>query len=73
MTPGKSALPGIRYVFVNILYYLFPNLEKFNIRDFAVHNVAAPWTSFGFAFAYAAAYITLLLFAAIWIFQKKEI
>jgi ABC-type transport system involved in multi-copper enzyme maturation permease subunit len=69
----QIGITGIRYVFVNILYYIFPNLEKFNIRDFAVHNVAAPWASFGFALAYAAAYIILLLFAAIWIFEKKEI
>jgi ABC-type transport system involved in multi-copper enzyme maturation permease subunit len=69
----KIGITGIQYVIVNILYYVFPNLEKFNIRDFAVHSVAAPWASFGFALAYAAAYIILLLFAAIWIFQKKEI
>jgi hypothetical protein len=58
---------------VNALYYLFPNLEKFNIRDVAVHAVAAPWLSFGYALAYAMAYIILLLFVAIWIFDKKEI
>ena len=69
----QMGITGIRYVFVNILYYLFPNLEKFNIRDFAVHGVAAPWASFGYAFAYAAAYIILLLFVSVWIFQKKEI
>lgn len=69
----KIGITGIRYVFVNILYYLFPNLEKFNIRDFAVHSVAAPWASFGFAVAYAAAYIILLLSVAIWVFEKKEI
>ncbi len=69
----EMGITGVRYVFVNILYYIFPNLEKFNIRDFAVHNVAAPWASFGYAFAYAAAYIILLLFLAIWVFDKKEI
>ena len=69
----EMGISGIRFVLVNILYYVFPNLEKFNIRDFAVHNVAAPWASFGYAFAYAVAYIVLLLSAAIWIFQKKEI
>jgi len=69
----KIGITGARYVFVNVLYYVFPNLEKFNIRDFAVHNVAAPWASFGFALAYTAAYIILLLFAATWIFEKKEI
>ncbi len=69
----KMGISGIRYVLINTLYYIFPNLEKFNIRDFAVHTIAMPWASFGFAFAYAAAYIILLLFAAIWIFEKKEI
>jgi len=69
----EMGITGVGYVFVNILYYIFPNLEKFNIRDFAVHNVAAPWASFGYAFAYAAAYIILLLFLAIWVFDKKEI
>lgn len=69
----KIGISGIRYLFVNILYYVFPNLEKFNIRDFAVHSVAMPWASFGYAVAYAFAYIILLLFAAIWIFEKKEI
>jgi ABC-type transport system involved in multi-copper enzyme maturation permease subunit len=69
----KIGLSGVRLIFVNILYYVFPNLEKFNVRDIAVHNVAAPWASFGFAFAYAAAYIILLLFVSVWVFEKKEI
>ena len=69
----KIGISGIRFILVNILYYVFPNLEKFDIRDIAVHNVAMPWASFGFACAYATAYIILLLFAAILIFEKKEI
>lgn len=69
----RAGITGIRYILVNVLYYAFPNLAKFNIRDIGVHYVADPWLSFGLAFAYAAAYIILLLFAAIWIFEKKEI
>ncbi len=69
----KMNITGFRFMLVNALYYLFPNLEKFNIRDVAVHAVAAPWLSFGYALAYAMAYIILLLFVAIWIFDKKEI
>jgi ABC-type transport system involved in multi-copper enzyme maturation permease subunit len=64
---------GIKLVLIEILYYIFPNLEKFDARDLAIHVVSAPWTSFGLAFAYAAAYIIFLLTAAIWIFDKKEI
>jgi ABC-type transport system involved in multi-copper enzyme maturation permease subunit len=48
-------------------------LEKFDARDFAIHAVATPWTSFGLALAYAAVYVILLLSAAVWIFDKKEI
>ncbi len=55
------------------LYYIFPNLEKFDARNFAIHTIATPWTSFGLAAAYAAVYIVLLLSAAIWIFDKKEL
>jgi ABC-type transport system involved in multi-copper enzyme maturation permease subunit len=64
---------GIKFRFVQALYYIFPNLEKFDIRDFAVHNVSMPLTSALLAVVYAAVYITLLLAAGIWIFDKKEI
>jgi ABC-type transport system involved in multi-copper enzyme maturation permease subunit len=66
-------LTGVKFVFVEILYYIFPNLEKFNVRDLAIHNVATPFVSFGLAFAYAAVYIIFLLTVAVWIFKKKEI
>jgi ABC-type transport system involved in multi-copper enzyme maturation permease subunit len=66
-------LGGIKLFLVEVLYYVFPNLEKFDARDFAVHAVATPWTSFGLAFAYAAVYIIFLLTASVWIFDKKEI
>jgi ABC-type transport system involved in multi-copper enzyme maturation permease subunit len=64
---------GIKYYLVEFLYYVFPNLEKFDVRDFAVHAVATPFTSVLLAMAYAAVYIILLLTAAVWIFDKKEI
>jgi Cu-processing system permease protein len=74
VSDAKSiGLGGIKLLFVEILYYVFPNLEKFDARDFAIHAVPTPWTSFGLAAAYAAVYIVFLLAAAIWIFDKKEI
>jgi Cu-processing system permease protein len=74
VTDAKAIkIGGIKLVLIEILYYIFPNLEKFDARDLAIHAVATPWTSFGLAAAYAAAYIILLLAAAIWIFDKKEI
>jgi ABC-type transport system involved in multi-copper enzyme maturation permease subunit len=64
---------GIKLFLVEVLYYVFPNLEKFNIRDLAIHGVAAPFSSFALALAYAIVYIVLLLSASVWIFNKKEI
>ena len=66
-------ITGIRLVLVKALYYLFPNLEKFDVRDLAIHNVATPLVSAGLAVAYAVVYIVFLLAAAVWIFNKKEI
>ena len=74
MTDAKAiGLGGIKLWLVEIFYYIFPNLEKFDVRDFAIHAVTTPWTSFGLAVAYAVVYIVLLLTAAVWIFDKKEI
>ena len=74
VTDAKSiGLGGIKLWLVQILYYIFPNLEKFDARDFAVHAVPTPWISFLFAVTYAAVYIIFLLSAAVWVFDKKEI
>jgi len=66
-------LSGIQYFLVEVLYYVFPNLEKFDIRNLAVHQVAMPFLSFAVAVAYAVAYIMFLLGVSVWIFNKKEI
>ncbi|HUC01632.1 MAG TPA: ABC transporter permease subunit [Candidatus Paceibacterota bacterium] len=74
VTDAKAInLGGIRLWLVEILYYIFPNLEKFDARDFAIHVVAIPWTEFALALAYAVVYAVVLLGAAIWIFDKKEL
>lgn len=69
----QIGLGGAKLFFVKVLYYIFPNLEKFDARDLAIHAVGMPFAEFGFALAYAVAYVALLLFAAIRIFDKKEI
>jgi ABC-type transport system involved in multi-copper enzyme maturation permease subunit len=66
-------ITGIKYALVEVLYYIFPNLEKFDARNLAIHNVAMPGLSFALALAYAVAYIMLLLSASVWIFNKKEL
>jgi ABC-type transport system involved in multi-copper enzyme maturation permease subunit len=66
-------LGGWKFMLIKVLYYVFPNLEKFNIRDFAVHQVPEPAVSFLLALVYAVAYAVFLLAAASWVFEKKEI
>ena len=66
-------ITGIKLILVEILYYVFPNLEKFDARDLAIHSVGMPFASFALAVIYAAVYIVLLLSGAIWVFDKKEI
>jgi ABC-type transport system involved in multi-copper enzyme maturation permease subunit len=74
VTDAKTVgLGGVKLFFVEVLYYIFPNLEKFDIRNLAVHNVAEPFTSFLLALAYAVVYVVLLLSGAVWIFDRKEI
>ncbi len=66
-------ITGVKYRLVQALYYIFPNLEKFDIRNLAIHEVPLPWAAAGLAFGYAALYIIFLLTASIGIFNKKEI
>jgi ABC-type transport system involved in multi-copper enzyme maturation permease subunit len=74
VTDAKTVgLGGAKLFLVEVLYYVFPNLEKFDIRNIAVHAVAEPFTSALLALAYAVIYIILLLSSAVWIFEKKEI
>jgi len=54
------------------LYYLLPNLDKFNIKNEVVLGTAInPWTTL-FSVLYALAYILALLALTILIFRKRE-
>jgi len=58
--------------FTQALYYLLPNLDKFNIKNEVVLNTALnPWTIF-FSVLYALAYILALLAVTILIFRKRD-
>ncbi len=74
VTDAKAiGISGVKLLLVEALYYIFPNLEKFDVRNFAIHHVAMPATSFLLALGYVIVYIALLLTSAIWVFNKKEI
>jgi ABC-type transport system involved in multi-copper enzyme maturation permease subunit len=58
--------------FTHVLYYLLPNLDKFNIKNEVVMNTALnPWTIL-YSVIYALAYILALLAVTILIFRKRE-
>lgn len=58
--------------FTQALYYLLPNLRKFNIKNEVVMGAALdPWTVL-FSVAYALAYVLALLAITILIFRRRE-
>lgn len=59
--------------FIRIVYYLFPNLEKFDIRSMVVHGIAPSWVSAVLAIAYAAAYGAAMLCLAVAFMKRKEL
>ena len=66
----KSSL--IAQKFAQIAYYLFPNFDYFDIKLQAVHNLSISYFHLIFATLYAIFYSTLLLFAAVLIFRRRE-
>lgn len=55
------------------LYWLLPNFEVFNIREYAVHHRATPWDRVWPALAYGAGYTAAVLAAAVAVFQRKDV
>lgn len=56
-----------------VLSYLLPNLEKFNIRNTAVHSIAPSGESIALVFLYALCYCVFLLLLARVIFSRREL
>jgi len=77
LTPSALAeaklVGGISHKFISLLYYVLPNLEKFDIRNFVVHNSPIPGSVGIIAFCYALLYTILLLYCAILLFNRREL
>ncbi len=56
-----------------ILYYVLPNFKNFDVKAAVVAGEQVPWSQLSWATAYAAIYITLLLVASCWIFEKRNL
>lgn len=59
-------------VFLNGLYYVLPNLERFNLKGHVTHHLEVPGTDVALIVAYGLAYIVLLLMSAGVIFQRRD-
>ncbi len=59
-------------LFTYLVYYLVPNLEKFNIRDQLVLQEAVPPQQIFYSIFYASGYILFLLTLTIVIFRKRQ-
>jgi Cu-processing system permease protein len=62
----------IKYMMIAV-YYLFPNLEKFNIRNLIVHQIPISPSEIMLSTGYAVVYITLILFFAKSLLNRKEL
>ena len=69
----SSKSNGVSKYILMAIYYFFPNLEKFNIRNLVVHQVAITPREFFISASYALIYITLALYVAKTLFNRKEL
>jgi ABC-type transport system involved in multi-copper enzyme maturation permease subunit len=59
---------------VNVLYYLIPHLEFYDLRDLIIHNwPLVDWAYVGLAVLYALFYMGVFLIAACLVFRRKAV
>lgn len=57
---------------LQVLYYILPNLENFNLKGYAAHLMPIPSGLIGFGVVYGLAYVVLLLSLSIAILNFRE-
>jgi hypothetical protein len=67
-------LPGtFTRTVIAVVYYLVPNLERFNFRTEVVHDLPIPPAAVGWAVVYASACVAVLLSLAALRFRTKDL
>jgi ABC-type transport system involved in multi-copper enzyme maturation permease subunit len=67
-------LPGtFTRAVIAVVYYLVPNLERFNFRSEVVHDLPIPPAAVGWAIIYASAFVAVLLSLAALRFRTKDL
>lgn len=69
---SQSDVESVRQI-AAALYWMLPNFEVFNIRDYAVHELPVPWERVGPAVVYGLGYTSAVLAAAVAIFQTRDV
>ena len=64
---------GILPHLTEVLYYVLPNFENFDIKALVVAGQPVPITQIAWMSLYAMVYIMLLLIATTWIFEKRDL
>jgi Cu-processing system permease protein len=58
---------------IAVIYYLVPNLERFDFKVEVVHNLPIPPAAVGWAVVYALAFVVVVLFLANLRFRSKDL
>jgi ABC-type transport system involved in multi-copper enzyme maturation permease subunit len=70
-TFGEKMDEGMRAV-VTGLYYILPNLERFNLKGNVIHHIEVSGTDLLLIVAYGLTYVAFLLMSASIIFQRRD-
>ncbi len=69
---GAKLGESLPKVILDVLYYLLPNLDYFNVKGQAVHGLPIEPSYLVSAVAYGVIYTTILLILACLIFQHRD-
>lgn len=65
-------LDSVSRAVLNTLYYVMPNLERFNLKGHVIHRLDIGTADIALIVCYGLAYATLLLVVAAIIFQRRD-
>ena len=67
-----AKLDAVTRGIVNAIYYLMPNLERFNLKGHVIHRLDVGMADMALITCYGLAYTALLLMTAAVIFQRRD-
>lgn len=69
---GKKFMGGVGQGFLDTLYYVLPNLDRFNLKGHVIHHIQFSGVDMALTMAYGLVYAGMLLFLASLIFQNRD-